>query len=98
MAKRNLKGDARRRRRMRKLKEAPPAMAPAPFRLNHATVNFRDQQEAVEFGAALARSAGKKIAGAFRRQRAAGIVDERGNLIDDRLPTDMEPGTDCDLA
>jgi hypothetical protein len=66
--------------------------------LSWATVHTDDPAEMAEFNRREAEKAGDRIAAEFKRLRALGIVDERGELVNRELPPDMQPGAKRDFG
>lgn len=66
--------------------------------LTFANVDLDNPSERTAFFKQEEAKAGKRAKRAFEKLQNLGIMDNQGNLTKSGIPTDMEPGSACDVG
>lgn len=62
------------------------------------SANLRDPTQRAALYRLEDAKAGERVRLAFEKLQSQGIVDRNGYLVGERLPADMEPGSDSDVG
>lgn len=66
--------------------------------LTWSNINLQNPSERAALFEQEEAKAGERARQAFENLQSQGILDKKGHLIERRLPSDMEPGSKCDVG